>query len=203
MKKILIATHNKAKFLEIKKGLKKYLKVPIDIIELDDLKISSEPEESGKTFEENAKIKIQFYAQLTKLPIIADDAGLVIPFLNNEPGVKSRRWLGIKSTDDELIDHTLSHLRGEIWANRTAYLEVFLCFFNPKTSDINCVCEKIKGHIALKPSEKRTEGYPYRALFVVDKFNKYFDELTEEEHDEVNHRLKAIKKVVKKIESLI
>jgi XTP/dITP diphosphohydrolase len=94
MKKILIATTNKAKLEEIKNGLKPLLKQKIKLLTLTDVGVEEKPEESGKTFCENAKIKAKFYAKKTNLPTLADDGGLLIPSLNNEPGVRSRRWLG-------------------------------------------------------------------------------------------------------------
>jgi len=203
MNTLLIATHNQAKLAELKIGLNKYSKNKTKVLSLNDLKISKEPEETGETFEANAEIKAKFYADVTHLPTIADDGGLIVPVLNNEPGVKSRRWLGRESTDDELINFTLSNLRSYNKNNRTAFLEVCLCYFNPETKNIIYQIERIKGRIALKPSNKRVKGYPFRALFIVDQFNKYYDELTEKEHEKVNHRLKAVRKLMKMIESLI
>ena len=219
IKKILIATHNQAKLKELKFGLQSLEKIGIKIVSLNDLKIHAQPIENGETFQENAEIKARFYGDLTKYPTIADDGGLVIPHLNNEPGVKSRRWLGRESTDEELIQHTLVHLRGVNHADRIAYLETCICFYLPATHPqggqaqqahpaggigiVICESEKIRGHIAEKPSPRRIEGYPYRALFIVDKFNKYYDELTDEEHQQINHRLKALKRLIRKIKPYI
>jgi len=199
MKKILIATTNKAKLKEIKNGLKPLLKQKIKLLTLTDVGVEEKPEESGKTFCENAKIKAKFYAQKTGLPTLADDGGLLIPFLNNEPGVRSRRWLGYEASDEELINYTLERLKNVPKEKRTAYLQVCLCFFDPKTKKIFFEEEKIEGFIAKKPSGRKTFGYPFRALFIVKKFNKYYDELNKEEHQQINHRLAALKKLIKKI----
>lgn len=203
MRQLLIATHNKGKLAEIKKGLKPIEERGIKVLCLLDLAIDKKPEETGKTFEENSKIKAEFYADLTKLPTIADDGGLIIPYLNNEPGVKSRRWPGHEATDEELIQYTLFHLEGVRVADRTAYLQTCLCFYNPVENIFMCESEKIKGRIAEKPIEHFTPGYPYRALFIVEKFNKYYDELIPSEHGEINHRLKALKRLVKRIEKYL
>ncbi len=74
---------------------------------------------------------------------------------------------------------------------------------HPKGGQIFTEQEKIKGHIAEKSSGRPTHGYPYRTLFIVEKYNKYYDQLTEEEHHEVNHRLIALKRLTKKIGYLI
>jgi XTP/dITP diphosphohydrolase len=225
MKTLLLATHNQAKLEELKMGVKPLIKEGVKIVTLNDLNIKQNPKETGKTFRENAKLKAKFYGDLTGYPTIADDGGLIIPFLNNEPGVKSRRWLGYEASDEELITNTLKQLAGQPREKRTAYLQVCLCFYNPffvipakagiyidsrfRGNDIGrrrkdsgiifCQQEKIKGYIAEKPSGKATNGYPFRALFIVEKYNKYYDELTKEEHQKINHRFKSSRCLVNKI----
>ena len=198
-----MATKNRAKLGELKSGVKDLISSGIKIVDLDDLKINKYPEENGKTFKENAKIKAGFYGNLTGLPTLADDGGLIIPYLNNEPGVRSRRWLGYEATDEELIDHTLKKLKDLPVKNRVCYLQTCVCFYHPLTKKFLCCEEKIKGHIAEKPSGRLTDGYPFRALFVVEKYNKYYDELTAKEHDEINHRLKALRKLTKSMKNLL
>ncbi len=208
MKKILIASTNPEKIIEIKIGLKELEKQGIIVLTLNDVKVgeNNKPEETGRTFQENALIKAKYYANLTNLSCLSDDGGLIIPCLNNEPGIKSRRWLGYDASDTELIDHTLKCLQGVTGNKRTAYLETCVTFFvpgHPKGGQIIFEQERIKGRIAQKPSSRPTNGYPFRALFIVDEFNKYYDQLTEKEHQQVNHRLKALKRLTKKIENLI
>ncbi len=209
MKKILIASTNPGKIVEIKIGLQELKKQGIKILTLNDVEVGDKvPEETGKTFQENTLIKAKFYACLTHLPVLSDDGGLIIPYLNNEPGVKSRRWLGYEATDEELIKFALFNLRGCTGTKRTAFLETCLAFFlpmpgHPKGGQIFIEQEKIKGHIAKKASNRPINGYPYRALFIVDQFNKYYDELTPEENQKANHRLKALKRLTKRIEDLI
>ncbi|MGB9883299.1 MAG: non-canonical purine NTP pyrophosphatase [Microgenomates group bacterium] len=212
MKQILVATTNPAKIEEIIYGLKTFLKEKIQILRLNDVEVEEKPEEIGATFCQNASIKARFYGEKTKLPTIADDGGLIIPYLNNEPGVKSRRWLGYDASDQELIDYTLKRLKNVSFKKRVAYLQTCLCFYLPYQFNLSekenqqhifFETEKIKGYIAQKPSNKPTNGYPFRALFIVEKFNKYYDELTEQEHQKINHRLIAIKKLVKKIKNIL
>lgn len=199
VKKILLATTNKAKLEELTQGALTLTNLGYKIVNLKDLKISQEPEETGKTFEENSKLKAKFYGNLTSLPTIADDGGLLIPYLNNEPGVKSSRWLGREATDQELIDYALLRLQNAKGSDRTAYLQTCLCYYNPNNQQIICETEKIKGRIAQQSSSRPTHGYPYRALFIVDKYQKYYDELTEKEHQVINHRLAALKRLIIKI----
>ena len=197
MKKLLLATHNQAKLEELIKGTK-ILNKKIKITSLKDFNIKHEPEETGKTFKENAILKAQYYANLTKVPTIADDGGLEIEILNNEPGVNSHRWPGYKATDQELIDYTLKRLNGLPKTKRTAYLRVCVCFYDPKSKIHLCEEEKIKGYVSEKGTQKPTNGYPYRSLFVVSKFNCFYDKLTNEQHRQTNHRLIALKRLVNK-----
>lgn len=204
MKKILIASTNPGKIAEIKTGLQILKRHGVDILTLSDVIVGDkEPEETGATFQENALIKARFYAKLTGLPVLADDGGLVIPYLNNEPGVRSKRWLGNEASDQKLIDHTLLKLREAKGKDRTAYLELSLCFYDPKAGKTIFETEKIIGHISEVPTKKRVAGFPYRALMVIDKYNKFYDELTKQEHKQVNHRLIALKRLTKKIGDLI
>jgi len=204
VKKILIASTNPGKITEIKIGLQELEKRGIKILTLNDVQVGErQPKETGKTFQENAFIKAKFYADLTHLSVVSDDGGLVIPFLKGEPGVKSRRWLGYDASDQELVDHTLKKLQGMRLSDRKAYLEACLCYYDPQSNATIFETEKILGHISEVPVPKIIPGFPYRALLVVDKFNKYYDELTEDEHQQVNHRLKALKRLTKGIKDLI
>ncbi len=203
MKRLLIATHNPAKLEELKIGLKELEKLDIKLITLNDVGVEEDPEETGLTFEENSVLKAKFYGKLTNLPTIADDGGLVIPYLKGGPGVKSKRWPGYEASDQELIDFTLYNLRGCMGTKRTAYLETCISFFDPKTNRVLFEQEKVKGFIAEKPTGRATNGYPFRALFIVSEFNKYYDELTPDEHDRINHRFKALKTLTKRIKDLL
>ena len=87
MKKILIGTHNKGKYKEIAFLLSKR----IVKISPQALKITS-PKETGKTFKENAELKVNFFSKSSGLPVISDDSGLSINFFNGKPGINSARW---------------------------------------------------------------------------------------------------------------
>ncbi len=203
MSRLLIATHNPAKINELKFGLKELKMKGIELLTLNDVRVEEEPEETGATFKENSFIKAKYYAEKVGFPVLSDDGGLVIPYLNNEPGVRSSRWLGRKATDEELISYTLKRLMGVPHDKRQAYLELFLCFYDPVTKNSIFENERIDGHLANKPFNKYERGFPYRALLVVDRFNKYYDDLTVHEHNLINHRLIALKRLTKKMTDLI
>lgn len=201
--KILIATHNPGKLKELQKGLLELKDLGHEIISLKELSINDEPEETGKDFQQNSLLKAKYYAQLSHLPTISDDGGLGIQILNGEPGVKSRRWKGYDATDEELIQYTLEKLKDYHGNDRTAYLQTCITFYDPKTKVSFSETAQIKGYIADFASKKRIIGYPFRAVFIVQKFHKYYDDLTDKEHEEINHRLKALKRLALKIESYL
>lgn len=200
MTRVLIATKNLAKFAEIKSFLKD---LPIELVSLVDLDITESFEETGWTFEENAKAKASFFAQKSGLPTIADDGGIEIKALSGEPGIKSRRWLDGKTeaTDEELINYTLARLKNVPLSKRQAQFRAVLAFVLP-SGEVYTAEGVIRGIIKQWPNQKRMEGYPYRSLFYLPKLKKYYleDELSEEEQKLYNHRYKAIQELIPIIE---
>ena len=91
MKSLLLATTNPGKLREIR-GILAGLQV--DLVSLEQFSGIVEPEETGATFAENARLKALYYNEATGLPAVADDSGLVIDALGGEPGVHSARWHG-------------------------------------------------------------------------------------------------------------
>lgn len=196
--KILLGTHNPAKKKELAEALHSVLP-SAHLLTLADLNISHDPEETGTTFEQNAKLKAEYYARSSKLPTIADDGGILIDALNGEPGVHSKRWLGYDAADEELIAHTLDRLKDVPMDKRTARFTVVLCYVNRATNNVFTISESIEGIIDTVPNKTWLRGFPYRALFRVLPFNKYYDDLTREEHTLINHRYKAMERLAQLI----
>lgn len=190
MKKLLIATTNKGKLKELSEFLKD---LPVQLVSLEDVGIEDEVEETGKSYEENSKMKALFYAKKSGLPAIADDGGLEIDALGGEPGVKSRRWLGYEATDEELINHMIKIAKTLRDDNRKAFFKVAISL---ALSDGRSwtVHGEIEGIIAKKPYLKIFKGYPYRSFFYLPEVQKYYheSELTRDEMKKYNHRYKAI-----------
>lgn len=194
MKKILIATWNKGKLAEISHLLSV---LPIKIVSLSDVGITEDIEENGKTYKENSQKKALFFAKLSGLPAVADDGGLEISALNNEPGVRSRRWLGHEGTDEELINHMIKVSRELPDSNRKAFFKVVLSFALPD-GKIWSTSGEVEGIIIKNPHIKFVQGYPYRSFFYLPQIEKYYHEqdLSEEEQKVYNHRYKAIQKLI-------
>lgn len=200
--KILVGTTNKGKQKEYKKLISAFLQShqqQIEIIFPQDLNISETPVETGKTFAENSLLKAKFYFEKSGVPTIADDGGLQIPILNNEPGIFSRRWVNEKeATDEELIDYTLHKLKVyKAQKDRKAYLSVCITYYDGK--NVFQEVGKIDGYISNQTNRNYIKGYPYRALFIVLGLGKYYDQLTEGEHNQYNHRKIALTKLWDKI----
>ena len=85
--KILIGTHNKGKFKELSDLLPKKIK------KLSPLKLGiKSPQETGKTFSANSRLKAEYFSKRTKNIVISDDSGLMVECLNQKPGIYSARW---------------------------------------------------------------------------------------------------------------
>lgn len=195
--KLLLATHNPAKIKELTKGLRGLR--DIQLLSLKDSHIADEPDETGTTFAENSVLKAKYYAHLAKMPVIADDGGIAIDVLDGEPGVRSKMWLGRSTTDKELIEYALTRLQNVPREKRTARMELVLTFYDPKANVVFAEKGGIEGRVAEKITSNFSPGFPFRALFIVNKYNKYYDELTDDEHHHINHRLQALNRLIPKI----
>ena len=193
MKKLLIATTNKGKLKEISFFLSD---LNIEILSLKDVGISNGIEETGKTYRENSQSKALFYAKKSGIPSIADDGGIEISALDNQPGVKSRRWLGYEANDSDLVNHMIKISQNLPENNRKAFFKTVISLAFPD-GRVWSVDGEIEGVISKKPYLKLLSGYPYRSFFYLPGVRKYYheDELTREEQKEYNHRYKAINKL--------
>jgi XTP/dITP diphosphohydrolase len=193
MQKLLIATTNQGKLKEFKNFLSD---IPLELVSLIDLGISQDFEENGKTYEENSEGKARFYAELSGLPTLSDDGGIEIVALNNEPGIKSRRWLGYEATDKELINHMIKVSKELQDNNRTAFFRTVVSVILPDGSLLQERGE-VKGIIAKKPFLKLNKGYPYRSFFFIPEIERYYHEsdLSEEQQKLYNHRYKTVQKL--------
>ena len=194
MKKLLIATTNPGKLREYKDFLSD---LPLKLVSLSDVGIVDDIEETGKTYKENSQMKALFYAKKSGLPSISDDGGIEISALNNEPGIKSSRWIGHDATDEDLVNHMIK-ISKELPENnrRTAFkIVVSLGLPNGKVYSSE---GKVEGVIAKKPHMKLVRGYPYRSFFYLPKVKKYYheSELTKDEMRKYNHRYMAVKKLI-------
>lgn len=184
MSKILVATSNKGKMVEINFFLKNLN------IELADLSSypSTPPKENGLTFEENALIKADYYSSLTRLNVLTDDSGLCIDALEGKPGIYTARWAD-KNDKFDKIANLIAHSRTK---NYQAYFTCVLCY---KELDKKAVFfeGRTDGRISFPP--KGEQGLGFDSIFIAEGTNKSFAEMNKDEKLKYSARGKALKKL--------
>jgi len=198
MIKILIASKNFHKVREIRDFLKSLSHV--EFLTLHQFPNYVPPEETGKTFKENAVLKAQHAAHALNIWTLADDSGIVVPILKNAPGIYSARYAGNQATDKENCDKLLQELSTYPSSQqRTAYYECCLALASPKElkKSVEGVCG---GTIA--PLAKGRNGFGYDPLFIKNDYDKTFAELDDAVKKRVSHRCKAFERLIPFLESL-
>ena len=193
--KIIFATGNKNKMREIRDILSD---LGMEILSMKEAGIDKEINEDGKTFEENALIKARAVAEDTDAVVLADDSGLEIDYLNNEPGIYSARYLGEDTSYEIKNQALLDRLSGVKKEDRTARFVCAIAAVLPDKREF-VVRETIEGYIGEKPAG--TNGFGYDPIFYVDEYGCSTAELSEEKKNEVSHRgkaLRAMREVLKK-----
>ena len=185
---IILATNNKHKLQEVREILSPH---KIVVYGLSDLNIKlPEVEENGKTYAENALIKAKAVQAFTTMPIIADDSGLEITALNNEPGLHSARYAASLGGHNNAIKEILNRLEDK--SDRSARFVCDIVLLNVEKEPR--LFEGIaKGTIA---KEKMGEGgFGYDPIFISDEAKECFA-LMKENKNTVSHRAKALKKLL-------
>ena len=195
MKEIVFFSHNKYKIDEVTKILQNN---KIRILTLNDLPDINKPKETGKTFKENAMIKSTFGFKSFGLPCFADDSGICIGALDNQPGIKSKRFQiengGLKKTFNMIINQT------KIKKNYKAFFQtsVALTIDNKNSEYFDGI---IYGKISSKPLGSR--GFHYDPIFIPSGANKTFAQMLDKEKNKISHRAIAMKKLKNFILNLI
>lgn len=199
MQEILFATSNQGKVRELKEAFKK-AGVNLTVKTNADLDNPPHPVESGHTFEANAKIKAHELAEFSGLPTIADDSGLMVDKLNCAPGVRSARFAGEAHNDAHNNAKLLAELGGVPQEERTAKFNTTIVVSMPGHFDKDLV---VNGQCAgeILPGPRGNDGFGYDPLFYVPEKKKTFAEMTTDEKNEISHRGRAIKKLLKELPS--
>ncbi len=188
--KIVFATHNPNKLKEVKE----LLPSNIILLSLDDIGCFEEIPETGKTLEENAKIKADHITKQYGLDCFSDDTGLLIDALDGAPGVYSARYAGPKKNASDNMAKVLKKLDGI--QNRSAHFKTVI--------HLNLAGEahSFKGVVEGTITEKAigTGGFGYDPIFKPEGFSKTFGELPLDIKNEISHRGRAIQKLVSFLE---
>jgi len=185
---IILATGNPGKVSEIKKILEPY---GLSLIPLSRLNPVEPPRETGKTFEENARLKASFYANHFQKPALADDSGLEVEYLGGGPGIYSSRFAGPDATDEERNKKLLTLLKGVPFSQRRAAFICVAVLVFPEGRELKTE-GKLDGYITSKPSG--TQGFGYDPVFFLPQYKKTTAELGEEKN-KISHRYHAFKKM--------
>jgi XTP/dITP diphosphohydrolase len=178
--KLVVATTNPGKIREIVEILNG---LPVEILTLSDLPPIPEPEETGQTFAENARLKALYYANATGLPCVADDSGIEIDALGNAPGIHSARWEGT----DYAVKFRRIHERLREQGLDTSPAR-FVC--RVALADRGQVIFESEGVVAgrIAPEPRGTNGFGYDPIFYYPPFGVTLAELDQQRKAAVSHR---------------
>ena len=153
-------------------------------------------EEDASTFAENAAGKTLHYSRLLEGLVLADDSGLVVPALGGAPGVHSARYAGPNATNAERIAKLLGELRGKNGGERAA---CFVCAIALAHSGraMAIVTARVDGTILESP--RGSGGFAYDPVFYFPALKKTFAELLPQEKNQISHRGKAFRRLLKSI----
>jgi len=196
--KLLLATQNLHKVREFKDMLKPLKN--IDIYSLRDFPEYTPPPEDGHTFEENASKKATHAAKELKMLTLSDDSGLVVPLLNNKPGIHSARYAGPDASDLDNRQKLLHDMKKLSHEERAAYFECCICLATEEGL-IKSTQARLEGMIM--EDAKGSHGFGYDPIFVKYDYNKSLAELEEKVKNMISHRCKALDKMLPTLEKYI
>ena len=181
---VCAASNNAGKLKELRRILEQ---MGHEVKSLRDLCIELDPEETGTTFAENARIKAKAVMEASGLPAIADDSGLCVDALNGAPGVYSARYGGL---DDDAARYRLllQNMRGSM--TRAAHFHASVVCLFPDGTELTAEGE-CPGTIAYAPMGDG--GFGYDPVFYVPSLRKTFAQMTPEEKNAISHRGNALR----------
>jgi XTP/dITP diphosphohydrolase len=175
--RLVIATHNIGKLKEMRELLAPHGVTAVSAGELG----LAEPEETGASFRDNARIKALAAANAAKLPAFADDSGLAVDALGGAPGIHSARWAGEPRDFGRAMQKVEDELRGRgatVAAQRSAHFVSALCVAWPDGH-----IEEFEAHVdgTLVWPPRGTAGFGYDPIFLPKGYDRTFGEMTAEE----------------------
>ena len=185
-RKIVAASNNKGKIKEIREILEP---LGFEVLSQKEAGADIEIEETGSSFDENAKLKALAVYDICKVCVIADDSGLSVDALNGAPGVYSHRFAGENATDDDRNKKLLMELEGVPEDKRGASFICSVCFIEEDGCS-HIFRGECRGNIGTEP--KGENGFGYDPVFMYGE--RSFAEISPEEKNKISHRADALKK---------
>jgi XTP/dITP diphosphohydrolase len=160
----------------------------IDIEPLPNIKSIPAPEETGATFEDNARLKAEYYSRFAPGPLFADDSGIAVDALNGAPGVYSARYAGVHASDGENNRLLLERLAGI--TDRSAR---FVCVI--VLAEAGRTLQTFRGEVEgeILRAARGPAGFGYDPLFYFTPFGCSFGEVDGPRKFEVSHRGNALR----------
>ena len=196
--KVLAATNNAGKLKELRRILER---MGHTVTSPRELGLNLDPEETGTTFAENARIKAQAFCQATGLPTVADDSGLCVDALDGAPGVYSARYCGRHGDDAANNRKLAAEMAGVPQGSRSARFVSAVCVLLPGGA-CHIFTGECPGRIGFE--ERGTNGFGYDPLFIPDAVGlpdgttvpntqeRTYAELADGEKDAISHRGRAM-----------
>ncbi|MBX2841331.1 MAG: non-canonical purine NTP diphosphatase [Flammeovirgaceae bacterium] len=186
LQKICFATNNSNKLKEVKT----LLEGKFEVVGLKDIGCDEDVPETQETIEGNSKQKSEYIWDNYKVKCFADDTGLEVPSINNEPGVYSARYAGPQRDSKANIKLLLQKLEGK--EDRSArFKTVISLILDGKIHQFEGI---VNGEIIAE--ETGTDGFGYDPVFVPEGFDKTFAQMTMEAKNKISHRGRAVRKLV-------
>ncbi len=186
MHTLLIGSNNAHKVEELQAI---FAGLPVRLITLRDAGIEHDVDETGTTFEENARLKAEAYCQMSGLPTLADDSGLEVAALNNAPGIYTARWaLPDMTNPHRSYARVLEELKGRPFHDRIARFVCVIALARPQHETV-FVQGTLPGVIAEQP--RGTHGFGYDPVFYLLDYDKHLAELPPEIKNRISHRANA------------
>jgi XTP/dITP diphosphohydrolase len=186
--KLLLATNNKGKVREYKKLLRG---IPYQIVTPAEMGITTEVEEGGSSFEENARLKATAFARESGLLTLADDSGLEVDALGGEPGVLSARYAGEGASDEDRISFLLEKLKDIPEEKRGGRFRCVIAIASPEGT-VELYSGECRGEIAVRP--QGSHGFGYDPVFYLPELGKTMAELPPDVKNKISHRARAAAK---------
>lgn len=197
MTEIIFATGNAGKAREV---AMMFADMDVNVQTLKEAGIDVEVIEDGKTFMENAVIKATTIAKHTDKIVLADDSGLVIDYLNGEPGIYSARYMGEDTSYDIKNNNLLERMEGVPEKDRSAR---FVCAMAAVMPDGEIVKTEgvMEGIIGYQLAGEN--GFGYDPIFYLPEFGASSAEISPEQKNAVSHRGKALRMMQKELKKRI
>jgi len=195
MNKLLLATNNSGKLIEIQALLSP---TGVELILPRQMNIDLEVIEDGHTYGENASRKAVAFALASRLPSLADDSGLEVDALNGQPGIYSARYSPLPNASDA---DRRAFLLERLQPFPRPWLARFRCvvaLITPQKAQVQQPARLVEGICPgeIIPEERGSNGFGYDPIFLLPELGKTMAELTMEEKNQVSHRARAVKAAI-------